>query len=134
MALIKKFRIKNFKEQVTILQLDKISMFYNKRQILNDLRLKINKQEVLGMLGPNGVGKSTIFQIITGLKDPSYGKVIIDGQDCTKLPIYERATRFKLGYVPQYGGFIQDLTLIENLNLVGEIHIKEKDLRKSKIE
>ena len=134
MALIKKFRIKSFKEKQTLLQLDKISMFYNKRQILNDLNLKINKQEVLGMLGPNGVGKSTIFHIITGLKDPSYGKVYINGEDCTNIPIYERATRFKLGYVPQYGGFIQDLNLIENLKLVGEIHIREKEIRKSKIE
>ena len=134
MALIKKFRIKSFKEQETILQLDKISMFYNKRQILNNLNLKINKQEVLGMLGPNGVGKSTIFHIITGLKDPSFGKVFINGQDCTDIPIYERATKFKIGYVPQYGGFIQDLNLLENLNLVGEIHIKDKNLRKIKIE
>ena len=134
MALIKKFRIKSFKEQEPILELEKISMFYNKRQILNNLNLKINRQEVLGMLGPNGVGKSTIFHIITGLKDPNYGRVLINGFDCTKLPIYERATRFKLGYVPQYGGFIQDLTLIENLNLVAEIHIKEKDLRQAKIE
>ena len=134
MALIKKFRIKTFKEKKTILKLDKISMFYNKRQILNNLNLDINKQEILGMLGPNGVGKSTIFQIITGLKDPSFGKVLIEGIDCTNIPIYERATKFKLGYVPQYGGFIQDLSLIENLNLVGEIHIKEKDLRKAKIE
>ena len=121
MALIKKFRIKTFKEKKTILKLDKISMFYNKRQILNNLNLDINKQEILGMLGPNGVGKSTIFQIITGLKDPSFGKVLIEGIDCTNIPIYERATKFKLGYVPQYGGFIQDLTLYENLNLVGEI-------------
>ncbi len=134
MALIKKFRIKSFKEKQTLLQLDKISMFYNKRQILNNLNLKINKQEVLGMLGPNGVGKSTIFHIITGLKDPSYGKVFIDGEDCTNIPIYERATRFKLGYVPQYGGFIQDLSLLDNLKLVAEIHIKEKDIRKIKIE
>ena len=117
-----------------MLELEKISMFYNKRQIINNLSLKINTQEVLGMLGPNGVGKSTIFHIITGLKDPSYGRVLINGFDCTKLPIYERATRFKLGYVPQYGGFIQDLSLIENLKLVAEIHIKEKDLRQAKIE
>ena len=134
MALIKKFRIKSFREQEPVLELEKISMFYNKRQIINNLSLKINRQEVLGMLGPNGVGKSTIFHIITGLKDPSYGKVLINGFDCTKLPIYERATRFKLGYVPQYGGFIQDLSLIENLKLVAEIHIKEKDLRQAKIE
>ena len=115
MALIKKFRIKNFKARSTILQLDKISIFYNKRQILNNLNLKINEQEILGMLGPNGVGKSTIFHIITGLKDPNFGKVLINGKDCTNLPIYERATKFKLGYVPQYGGFIQDLSLLENL-------------------
>ncbi len=134
MALIKKFRIKSFKEDEPLLKLEKISMFYNKRQILNDLSLKINRQEVLGMLGPNGVGKSTIFHIITGLKDPNYGKVLINGFDCTNLPVYERATRFRLGYVPQYGGFIQDLSLIENLNLVGEIHIKEKDLRQTKID
>ena len=114
MAVIKKFRIKSYKEQETLLELSKVSMVYNKRQILNDLNLKINRQEVLGMLGPNGVGKSTIFHIITGLKDPSFGKVLINGVDCTKIPIYERATRFKLGYVPQYGGFIQDLNLIDN--------------------
>tara|TARA_A100001011_G_scaffold163243_1_gene171772 strand:- start:5109 stop:5885 length:777 start_codon:yes stop_codon:yes gene_type:complete len=134
MALIKKFRIKSFKEKETLLKLDKISMFYNKRQILNNLNLDINKQEVLGMLGPNGVGKSTIFHIITGLKNPSYGKVLINGVDCTNIPIYERATRFRLGYCPQYGGYIQDLTLLENLKLVAEIHIKEKDIRKTKID
>ena len=134
MAVIKKFRIKNFKENETLVELKNISMFYNKRQILNNLSIKINRQEVLGMLGPNGVGKSTIFHIITGLRDPSYGKVFINSIDCTNLPIYDRATRFKLGYVPQYGGFIQDLNLLDNLKLVGEIHIKEKNLRQTKID
>ena len=134
MAVIKKFRIKNFKEKETLVELKNISMFYNKRQILNNLSIKINRQEVLGMLGPNGVGKSTIFHIITGLRDPSYGKVFINSIDCTNLPIYDRATRFKLGYVPQYGGFIQDLNLLDNLKLVGEIHIKEKNLRQTKID
>ena len=134
MAVIKKFRIKSFKERETLIELKNISMFYNKRQILNNLSIKINRQEVLGMLGPNGVGKSTIFHIITGLRDPSYGKVFINSIDCTNLPIYDRATRFKLGYVPQYGGFIQDLNLLDNLKLVGEIHIKEKNLRQTKID
>ena len=63
------------------------------------------------MLGPNGVGKSTIFNLITGLKDVNYGKIIINGVDCTNLPINERFTKFKLGLVPQYGGLINDLSL-----------------------
>ena len=134
MAIIKKFRIKSFKEQKTFVELEKISMFYNKRQILDDISLKINQSEVLGLLGPNGVGKSTIFKIINGLEDPSYGKVLIEGVDCTNLPIYERASRFRLGYVPQHGGFIQDLTLIDNLKLVAEIHIKKKDIRQARID
>ena len=90
MALIKKFRIKSFKGEETIVELKNLSVFFNKRQILNNLNLKIKKQEILGMLGPNGVGKSTIFNLITGLKDPNYGEVIIEGINSTKLPIDER--------------------------------------------
>ena len=67
MALIKKFRIKSFKIEETIVELKNLSVFFNKRQILNNLNLKIKKQEILGMLGPNGVGKSTIFNLVTGL-------------------------------------------------------------------
>ena len=134
MALIKKFRIKSYKGEETIVELKNLSVFYNKRQILNNLDLKINKQEILGMLGPNGVGKSTIFNLISGLKDPNYGEIIINGVNCTKLPIYERFTKFKLGLVPQYGGIIHDLTLIDNLKLVSEIHINKKEARKQKIE
>ena len=133
MGLIKKFRIKSFKEKQTLLELNKISMFYNKRQILNNLNLKIKKQEILGMLGPNGVGKSTIFNLITGLKNPNFGEIIIDGINVTNLPINERFTKFKLGLVPQYGGLIHDLTMEDNLKLVAEIHIKEKGLREQKI-
>ena len=133
MALIKKFRIKNYKGDETIVELKNISVFFNKRQILNNLNLKINRQEILGVLGPNGVGKSTIFNLITGLKDPNYGEIIIDNVVSTKLPINERFTKFKLGLVPQYGGLIHDLTMIDNLKLVAEIHIKEKELREQKI-
>ena len=133
MALIKKFRIKSFKIDETIVELKNISVFYNKRQILNNLNLNIKKHEILGMLGPNGVGKSTIFNLITGLKDPNYGDIIIDGVNVTKLPINERFTKFRLGLVPQHGGLIHDLTLLDNLKLVTEIHIKEKELREQKI-
>jgi lipopolysaccharide export system ATP-binding protein len=134
MGLIKKFRIKSFKGEEPIIELRNISVFYNKREIINNLNFKINKQEILGMLGPNGVGKSTIFNLITGLKDPNYGEIIINGIDCTNLPINERFTKFKLGLVPQYGGIIHDLSLIDNLKLVSEIHIAEKEGRKQKIE
>ena len=133
MALIKKFRIKSYKEEEKIVELKDISVFYNKRQILNNLNMKINKQEILGMLGPNGVGKSTIFNLITGLKDPNHGKIIINGINCTKLPINERFMKFKLALVPQYGGLIHDLSTLDNLKLVAEIHIKEKELRIQKI-
>ena len=111
MGLIKKFRIKDIKNEDAAVELKNISVFYNKRQILDQLNLKINKQEILGMLGPNGVGKSTIFNLITGLKNPNNGEIIIDGFDCINLPINERFTKFKLGFVPQYGGLIHDLTL-----------------------
>ena len=133
MAVIKKFKIETHKEDETIVELKNISVFFNKRQILDNLNLKITKQEILGMLGPNGVGKSTIFNLITGLKDPNYGEVIINGIDCTKLPINERFTKFRLGLVPQYGGVIHDLTLFDNLKMVSEIHIKAKELRDQKI-
>tara|TARA_B100000282_G_C31724425_1_gene487685 strand:- start:23 stop:799 length:777 start_codon:yes stop_codon:yes gene_type:complete len=133
MALIKKFTIKNDQLTEPLVQLKNISVFYNKRQIINNLNLSINRSEILGMLGPNGVGKSTIFNLITGLKEVDHGEIIIDGINCTNLPINERFTKFKLGLVPQYGGVIQDLTLINNLKLVAEIHIKEKYLIEQKI-
>ena len=133
MALIKKFRVNNYEADEIIVELKNISVFFNKRQILNNLNLKIKKQEILGMLGPNGVGKSTIFNLITGLKNPNYGEIVIDGINVTNLPINERFTKFKLGLVPQYGGLIHDLSLIDNLKLVSEIHIKEKESRDHKL-
>ena len=60
-------------------------------------------------------------------------KIIIEGVDVTDLPINERFTKFRLGLVPQYGGLIQDLSLLDNLKLVSEIHLSEKELREQKI-
>ena len=134
MAVIKKFRIKSFKEQETLLQLEKVSMFYDKRRILNDISFKVNRSEVLGLLGPNGVGKSTIFKIIMNIEQQKGGKIFLKGVDCTNLPIHERSSNFHLSYCPQYGGYFYDLTVLENLTAVAELHIKEKNLRISKID
>jgi lipopolysaccharide export system ATP-binding protein len=86
------------------------------------------------MLGPNGVGKSTIFNLITGLVTPNHGKIKIDGEDVTNYPIYLRTKKFKVGYVPQYGGFFSDLSLQDNLNAISEIVIDNINIRKEKID
>ena len=133
MAIIKKFRIKYFKNQKPVLKLNKISLSFGKRQILDDISFKVNSGEVLGLLGPNGVGKSTIFNLITGLIKPNYGSVHFNETDATNYPIYERTTRFRIGYCPQYGGYFSDLSLLENLKCVGEILIKDDRKRNEKI-
>ena len=83
MAIIKKFRITNFKKKEELLRLEKISVYYGKRKILEDLSLNLNQGEILGLLGPNGVGKSTIFNIIIGLLKPDYGSVFIEKKNVT---------------------------------------------------
>jgi len=133
MALIKKFRIKSFKEKKTAIELRNISISFGNREILNNLSLKVNDREILGMLGPNGVGKSTIFNLITGLIKPKYGEIIIDGKIATNYPIYERTSRFKIGYVPQYGGYFHEMDVFDNLKSIAEIQIKETSKRFEKI-
>ena len=133
MAIIKKFRIKSFKNSNTIIEFDNISLSYGNRLILDNLSFKINEGQIFGMLGPNGVGKSTIFNLITGLISPNNGKIKITGQNVTDYPIYLRTKKFKLGYVPQYGGFFNDLTLHDNLKAISEIVIENKNYRSEKV-
>jgi len=133
MAIIKKFRIKNFKKEKELLRLEKISVYFGKRKILEDLSLSLNQGEILGLLGPNGVGKSTIFNIIIGLLKPNYGSVFIEKKNVTQDPIFYRTKNYKIGYVPQHGGYFHDLTLRENLKAISEIVIENKKLRDEKI-
>jgi len=133
MAVIKKFRIKSFKKQKPIVSLKKISLSFGKRQILDNINFEVNQGQILGLLGPNGVGKSTIFNLITGLIKPAYGSIFFNGINVTNYPIYERTTKFKIGFCPQYGGFFSDLTLHENLKCVGEVLIKDDRIRNEKI-
>ena len=133
MAIIKKFRIKSFKTINSIIEFENISLSYGNRQILENINFKINEGQIFGMLGPNGVGKSTIFNLITGLITPGSGKIKIAGEDVTNYPVYMRAKKFKVGYVPQYGGFFNDLTLHDNLKAISEIVIDDKNYRTERV-
>ena len=134
MAIIKKFRIKSFKSQKPLIKLDKLSVSFGKRKILDSINFTINEGQIVGLLGPNGVGKSTIFNLITGLIKPDYGSIIINSKIVNDYPIYLRTTKFKIGYVPQYGGYFHDLTLLENLNAIGEILVPQNKVRIEKVD
>ncbi|MBD1144483.1 ATP-binding cassette domain-containing protein [Pelagibacterales bacterium SAG-MED37] len=134
MAVIKKFRIKSFKKIKSIIEFENVSLAYDNRLILDNISFKINEGQIFGMLGPNGVGKSTIFNLITGLINPKHGKIKINGENVSQYPIYLRTKKFKVGYVPQYGGYFNDLTLLDNLKAISEIVIQNKNLRQERID
>ena len=96
MAIIKKFRIKSFKNKNSIIEFKNITLSYGKRIILDNINFKINEGQIFGMLGPNGVGKSTIFNLITGLISPDNGQIKINNEDVTNYPIYLRTKNLKL--------------------------------------
>ena len=133
MAIIKKFRIKSFKNINSVIEFENISLSYGNRLILDNISFKINEGQIFGMLGPNGVGKSTIFNLITGLISPDRGKIKIANENVNNYPIYLRTKKFKVGYVPQYGGFFNDLTLNDNLKAISEIVIDNKNYRTERI-
>ena len=133
MAVIKKFRIKSFKSLNSIIEFKNISLSYGNRLILDNISFKINEGQIFGMLGPNGVGKSTIFNLLTGLITPNAGSIKIYDTDVTNYPVYLRTKKFKVGYVPQYGGFFNDLSLQDNLKAISEIIINDKNLRSERI-
>ena len=133
MAIIKKFRIKSFKQKSFIIEFENISLSYGNRLILDNIGFKISENTIFGMLGPNGVGKSTIFNLMTGLIPPKNGKIIINNIDATSYPVYLRTKKFKLSYCPQYGGYFNDLTLIDNLKAISEIVIENKKIRFDRI-
>ena len=130
MAIIKKFRIKSFKKSNALIEFENVSLSYGKRLILDNVSFKINEGQIFGMLGPNGVGKSTIFNIITGLIKPNAGRIKISNESVNDYPVYLRTKRFKVGFVPQYGGYFNDLSLNDNLKAISEIVIDDKNSRK----
>ena len=133
MSNIKKFRIKSFKNKNNILKLEKLSLKFGKKVILDNLSFELNQGQILGLLGPNGVGKSTIFNLIMGLIKPDFGSIIINSEKVNKFPIYIRAKKFKIGFVPQNGGYFHNLTVYENLKAISEITFNNKNYQEEKI-
>src|ERR1700689_320186 len=92
---------------------------YRGRKVVNDINLEIRQGEVVGLLGPNGAGKTPTFYILVGLTRPDYGRVMLDGEDITDLPMYLRA-RNGISYLPQEPSVFRQLTVEQNLLAVLE--------------
>ena len=119
MAIIKNLEL-NHSKNSALIEFENVSLSYGKRLILDNVSFKINEGQIFGMLGPNGVGKSTIFNIITGLIKPNTGMIKISNEYVNEYPVYLRTKKFKVGFVPQYGGYFNDLSLCDNLRILAK--------------
>jgi lipopolysaccharide export system ATP-binding protein len=116
------------------LEVISIAKSYDKRAVLTDISLSVGKGEVLGLLGPNGAGKTTCFYSIMGLVRPDSGRILMDGVDVTKLPMYRRAI-LGLGYLPQETSIFRGLTVEQNISCVLELvepdpHVRAEELER----
>jgi lipopolysaccharide export system ATP-binding protein len=106
---------------------------YKKRPVLRDVSLQVQRGEAVGLLGPNGAGKTTCFYMITGLIQPDYGTILLDGQELTDLPMYRRA-RLGIGYLPQEASIFRGLTVEQNIRAVLEISEPDRSTRDAVLE
>src|SRR6201998_4992353 len=94
---------------------DEISKSYRGRRVVNGVTLTISRGEVVGLLGPNGAGKTTSFYMIVGLVVPETGRIMVDDNDITRVPMYLRARNFGISYLPQEPSVFRKLTVDENI-------------------
>jgi lipopolysaccharide export system ATP-binding protein len=102
---------------------DQVGKAFNERPVVNNVSLRLRRGEVAGLLGPNGAGKTTTFYMITGLIQPDYGSILLDGEDITGQPMYQRA-RMGVGYLPQEASIFRGMTVEENVLAVVEMREK----------
>src|SRR5215470_12602855 len=115
------------------LQAAQLRKSYRGRKVVDDVNLEIQQGEVVGLLGPNGAGKTTTFYILVGLARPDYGRVLLDGEDITDLPMYLRA-RSGISYLPQEPSVFRKLTVEENLLAVLETLPLTPEQRRDRVE
>ena len=115
------------------LEVVSIAKSYDKRAVLTDISLTVGRGEVLGLLGPNGAGKTTCFYSIMGLVRPDSGRILMDGVDVTKLPMYRRAI-LGLGYLPQETSIFRGMTVEQNILCVLEMVEPDKNQRLAELD
>lgn len=120
-------------ESLTGLDVTSLRKSYRKRLVLRDVSLRLDRGEVVALLGPNGSGKTTCFYTIAGLVAPDAGRVSIDGIDATGLPMYRRA-RLGIGYLPQEASIFRGLTVEQNILAVLEIALDDPHHRRERLE
>lgn len=116
-----------------ILRAMNLNKHIKKTKIVNDISLEVSSGEVVGLLGPNGAGKTTTFYMICGLLVPSSGRVFLNDDDITRLPLHKRSN-LGIGYLPQESSIFKDLSVEENLAFAAEVNIKDSDERNRRIE
>ncbi len=110
-----------------------IGKSYDNRVVLRDVSLSVNRGEVVGLLGPNGAGKTTCFYSVMGLAAPDQGRILLDGVDITRLPMYRRAA-LGLGYLPQETSIFRGLTVADNIMAVLEVSEPDPAARAGRLE
>ena len=110
-----------------------IAKSYDKRVVLTDVSVSVGRGEVVGLLGPNGAGKTTCFYSVMGLVKPDSGRIMLDGEDITKLPMYRRAI-LGLGYLPQETSIFRGLTVEQNILAVLELAEPDKAARQRRLD
>ncbi len=98
----------------SLLEAEGLTKIYRGRKVVNDVALRLQQGEIVGLLGPNGAGKTTTFYMIVGLIPPLSGRILLDGADITKLPMYERARR-GIGYLSQEPSIFRKLSVEDNI-------------------
>lgn len=115
------------------LRVERIRKSFRKRTVIRDVTLKLDRGEVVALLGPNGSGKTTSFYAIAGLVFPEAGTVTIDGQNATTLPMYRRA-RMGIGYLPQEMSIFRGLSVEDNISAVLDITLSDRHKRRERLE
>jgi lipopolysaccharide export system ATP-binding protein len=103
----------------SILEAQGLTKIYRGRKVVNDVAIRLQQGEIVGLLGPNGAGKTTTFYMIVGLIEPLSGRILFDGEDITKLPMYERARR-GIGYLSQEPSIFRKLSVEDNIMAILE--------------